>query len=233
MTTVLRITKTTGPSKRVQELPVCISECAYVSSLFWLKTGFDLLKQHAAFERDYLLPKLNDEWSGFRRIMALYGDISAYSAKVRRKAVRPGTDIAVIHPLLAPLLTEHSERATIPMGLALLQTPKDERDMLGRWKPDGSDTYIRMYNGVVNRLQHRFATAVKKDDHDRTKILDERDVVESVMSWIAERCDTIDSEAVDRILAHLEESMKSAPGHRLSSGNDQAGSHMSCTWGFL
>ena len=102
MTTIFRITKTTGPSKRVQELPVCISECAYVSSPFWLKTGFDLIKQHASFERDYLLPKLKDEWSGLRRIMALYGDISAYSAKVRRKAVRPGTDIGVIHPLLAP-----------------------------------------------------------------------------------------------------------------------------------
>ena len=53
MTTALRITKTTGPSKRVQELPVCISECAYISNPFWLKTGFDLIKQHASFERDY------------------------------------------------------------------------------------------------------------------------------------------------------------------------------------
>ena len=70
MTTILRTTKTSGPSKRVQELPVCVSEHAFVSNPFWLKTGFDLFKKHAPFERDYLLPKLNDEWSAFRKVMA-------------------------------------------------------------------------------------------------------------------------------------------------------------------
>ena len=52
------------------------SEHAFVSNPFWLKTGFDLFKKHAPFERDYLLPKLNDEWSAFRKVMASYNDIS-------------------------------------------------------------------------------------------------------------------------------------------------------------
>ena len=207
MTTILRTTKTTGPTKHVQELPVCISEHAYISSPFWLKTGFDLIKQNATFERDYLLPKLNENWSGFRRIMAAYGDVSAYSAQVRRKVLRPGLDIAIIHPIMAAFWTEHSERATLPTGLALLQAPKEERDMLGRWKPDGSDTYIRMYNGVVSRLQLRFALTARRDD--RTKLLDERDVMESVMSWMLERCDSLDTEQTDRALQHLEDSVSS------------------------
>ena len=207
MTTMLRTTKTTGPTKRVQELPVCISEHAYISSPFWLKTGFDLIKQNATFERDYLVPKLNENWSGFRRIMAAYGDISAYSAQVRRKLVRPGLDIAVIHPVMSAFWTEHSERATLPTGLALLQAPKEERDMLGRWKPDGSDTYVRMYNGVVSRLQLKFAQAARKDD--RTKLLDERDVMESVMSWLLERCDSLDEDQADMVLKHLEDSLNS------------------------
>ena len=209
MTTMLRTTKTTGPTKRVQELPVCISEHAYISSPFWLKTGFDLIKQHATFERDYLVPKLNDNWSGFRRIMAVYGDITAYSAQVRRKLVRPGLDIAVIHPVMSAFWTEHSERATLPTGLALLQAPKEERDMLGRWKPDGSDTYVRMYNGVVSRLQLKFAQVARKDD--RTKLLDERDVMESVMSWLLERCDGLNEEQTDRVLKHLEDSEQPGP----------------------
>eukprot|EP00435_Cladocopium_sp_Y103_P007225 s1212_g2.t1 len=207
LTTILRVTRTSGPTKRVQELPVCISENAYISSPFWLKTGFDLMKQHASFDRDYLLPKLNEGWSGFRRIMAVYGDISAYSAKVRRRLVRPGTDAPIIHPLLAAFWTEHSERATLPTGLALLQAPKEERDMLGRWKPDGSDTYIRMYNGVISRLQLKFARAAKLED--RTKMLDERDVVESAMSWIAERCEVPEGDDLDRIVEHLEDSLAS------------------------
>ena len=207
MTTILRITKTTGPSKRVQELPVCVSEHAFISSPFWLKTGFDLIKQHASFDRDYLLPKLNENWSGFRRIMALYGDISAYSAQVRRKAVRPGTEVALIHPVISAFWTEHSERATLPTGLALLQAPREERDMLGRWKPDGSDTYVRMYNGVISRLQQKFAAAAKKPE--RTKILDERDIMESVISWLAERCEGLDSDQTDRVVQHLEDSLSS------------------------
>eukprot|EP00435_Cladocopium_sp_Y103_P048249 s2858_g14.t1 len=207
MTTILRTTKTTGATKRVQELPLCVAEHAYISSPFWLKTGFDLLRQHAKFDRDYLLPKLNEEWTGFRRVMAAYGDISSYSARVRRKLVRPGTEMAVIYPELSAFWTEHSERATLPTGLALLQTPKDERDMLGRWKPDGSDTYVRMYNGIISRLQMKFALTARKDD--RSRLLDERDVVESAMSWISERCGEMDSELVDRILFHLEDSLTS------------------------
>lgn len=206
MTTILRTTKTSGPSKRVQELPVCVSEHAFVSNPFWLKTGFDLFKKHAPFGRDYLLPKLNDEWSAFRKVMASYNDISAYSSRVRRRLKRPGEDDCIIHPVLAAFWTEHSERATVPTGLALLRAQKEERDMLGRWKPDGSDTYIRMYNGVIARLQQQFAKSAR--GAERHKELDERDI-ESAMSWLSERCENLPEEGVDRILQHFEESLAS------------------------
>ena len=52
LTAILRVTKTTGPTKRVQELPLCISEFPYIPSPFWLKTGFDLLREGADFRRD-------------------------------------------------------------------------------------------------------------------------------------------------------------------------------------
>ena len=81
--------------------------------------------------------------------------------------------------------------------------------MLGRWKPDGSDTYVRMYNGVVSRLQLKFAQVARKDD--RTKLLDERDVMESVMSWLLERCDGLNEEQTDRVLKHLEDSEQPGP----------------------
>ena len=208
MTTVLRTTKTTGPTKRVRELPVCISEHAYISKQCWLKTGFDLLKNHADFDRDYLLPKLNSNWTGFRKVMATYNDISSYSAYLRRKVMRPGQEELVIHPTLAAFWTEHSERATLPTGLALLRAPKEERDMLGRWKPDGSDTYLRMYNGVVSRLQLQFAKIARTNE--RFSSLDERDILESAMSWITDRCEPLSDERVRMILEHLEKSMKGA-----------------------
>lgn len=209
MTTTLRTTKTTGPTKRVRELPVCISEHAYISSPFWLKTGFDLIKSEAAFDRDYLLPKLNNNWTGFRRVMACYNDISSYSACLRRTVSRVGSMEPFAHPVLSAFWTEHSERATLPTGLGLLRTPKEERDMLGRWKPDGSDTYQRMYNGVVSRLQLQFGNAARRKD--RTTVLDERDIVESAMSWVTDRCEQISDENVQKVLKHLQESLKWPP----------------------
>eukprot|EP00435_Cladocopium_sp_Y103_P053932 s1116_g17.t1 len=96
-------------------------------------------------------------------------------------------------------------KATVPTGLALLRVSRDERDMLGRWKPEGSDTYIRMYNGVVSRLQHQFAVAVRSPN--RTGLLDERDVVESAHSWLVERCEQLPEAQLMAVLAHLEESL--------------------------
>ena len=127
MTTILRTTKTTGPTKRVQELPVCVSEHSFVVSPFWLKTGFDLFKEHASFERDYLLPKLNKEWSGFRRVMATYNDISSYSAVVRKAAKRPGTQEPLIDPLLAGYLVsgQNTQRGQhCLLGLLCLGWPR-------------------------------------------------------------------------------------------------------------
>ena len=57
LTTVLRRTKTSGPSRPTKELPVAISEHAYFLRTTWLRVGFDLLRTHANYKRDYLLPR--------------------------------------------------------------------------------------------------------------------------------------------------------------------------------
>ena len=38
---------------------------------------------------------------------------------------------------------------------------KDERDMLGRWKPEGSDQYVRTYNMAVSKMQQKMAEVIK------------------------------------------------------------------------
>ena len=61
MTTTLRITQTSGAGKRVQEMPVCISELAFVWDSDWHNKDFSFKTIHASFERDYLLPKLTED----------------------------------------------------------------------------------------------------------------------------------------------------------------------------
>eukprot|EP00439_Symbiodinium_sp_Y106_P024791 s11090_g3.t1 len=53
--------------------------------------------------------------------------------------------------------TERSERSVLPTGLSLVEVPPQDKDLLGRWKPEGSDTYARTFAGRVARLQALFA----------------------------------------------------------------------------
>eukprot|EP00439_Symbiodinium_sp_Y106_P058225 s6478_g8.t1 len=47
--------------------------------------------------------------------------------------------------------TEHSERSVLSTGLSLMEVPPQDKDLLGRWKPEGSDTYARTFAGRVAR----------------------------------------------------------------------------------
>ena len=134
--------------------------------------------------------------------MATYHDMCAYSAALRRLVRLPRGGAKLLPVSLSGFWTEHSERATIPTGLAILGHPKPERDMLGRWKPEGSDTYIRSYAGVMSRLQRSFAKTLRLED--RSLLLDEHDIIESAQAWIHERVEQPEGEQiVEATLEHL------------------------------
>ena len=84
LSTVLRQTKTSGPTKQAKELPVCVREKAFFARPAWLKVGFELLKSYVCYPRDYLIPKLksNGELS---RSMASYGDAMEATAGILAK----------------------------------------------------------------------------------------------------------------------------------------------------
>ena len=81
--------------------------------------------------------------------------------------------------------TEHSERSVLPTGLWLMEVPLQDKDLLGRWKPEGSDTYARTFAGRVARLQALFAKVARgADRYDR---LDEREIAADLVPWLMER----------------------------------------------
>ena len=177
LSTILRKTKTSGPNRRVKELPVCVSERAFFLDSRWLGWGFDSLKRLAAFDRDYLIPQLDPAGDRFVRKMADYGHAVGYTAGV---LARVGCDSGFIG-----FWTEHSERSVLPTGFAMLDNDKAERDLLGRWKPEGSDVYARTFNGRVAKLQRQFAEAARQDDH--YEILDEREVPVQLGEFLSDR----------------------------------------------
>ena len=207
MTTTLRITKTSGPGKRIQEMPVCISEYAFVWDPDWLQQGFHLLKTHASFERDYLLPKLTEDWGGFQRKYATYQDVTSYSCCLRKRLTSYYDFHAVLPEDLSSFWTEHSERATLPTALAMLGVENKKRDLVGRWKPEASDIYVRSYNGLVAQLQNMFSKALRKPE--RFRILDEIDVAESADAWLRNRKTEIAESERNDIIQTLMRSMDS------------------------
>ena len=206
MTTTLRVTKTSGPGKRIQKMPVCISEHAYIWDATWLKAGFDLLKNEADFDRDYLIPQLDSDWNSFRKKAASYNDMSVYACGLRRALRSNITFEELISDDLASFWTEHSERATLPTGLAMIGVVKTDRDLVGRWKPDASDSYVRSYNGLVAKLQNKFANTCRRED--RSKLLDEIDVLESAQAWLKARKVEISAGERQEIVSRLEDTLK-------------------------
>ena len=58
---ILYETKTSGPERRQVELPIAITEDSWICNRDWLGVGWRLLRDNAAFERDFLLPALGDD----------------------------------------------------------------------------------------------------------------------------------------------------------------------------
>ena len=123
----------TDPTKRVKELPVCVSEQAFYEDSRWLETGFELLKRLANYKRDYLLPRLRDDMAGFDKKMAGYDDAMVATAALLARLQPPG--------VVSGFWTEHSESSVLPTALSMIGVQASQKDLLGRWKPEGCGSY--------------------------------------------------------------------------------------------
>ena len=114
---------------------MCVSEKAYFAKPTWIKTGFDLLQFHVRYKRDYPRRKGN---GALDNRMASYADAMVATAELLSAMQLP--------QVTQGYWTEHSERAVIPTGLSVLEAPPSHKNILGRWKVEGSDTYARFFS---------------------------------------------------------------------------------------
>ena len=97
----------------------------------WLREGFNLLKEHANYKRDYLMPRLKSD-GGLEPKPACYADAMVATA-------------GLLGILGLPL--ELQGYWTEPTALSLMDVPPQDKDLLGRWLPEGSDVYARGGDG--------------------------------------------------------------------------------------
>ena len=153
-----------------------------------MEEGFELWKKLAPFERDYFLPRGDATWESALQRPASYADAAAAGRALLGVLRIPGGDPESDRALPKECLdfwTEHSERATLPSALAALGVPKIRRDPLGRWSPDGADTYTRTIRAVATRLQAQVAAVIRSGRGFED--FDEGDLAVELEEWLSRR----------------------------------------------
>ena len=192
LVTTLMSTKTTGPGKRVQQLPVAVSEEAQILPLNWLATFVELLQTHMPRDRDFLLDYPSPDFRGTRDRRLNHSQAAAITRTLMGELKVPKlgdegwveSDVRAVPEELTDLFGEHSGRAVLPSMSIYIEGDKSKRDCLGRWKPSASDDYVRTYRSVVAALQIRVAKHVQRGHHEMCQ---EHDVVDRASRHLRER----------------------------------------------
>ena len=175
--------KTTGAGKRVRELPIFIAKEAYVLHDDWLAVGFDLVKLQMPRDRTYVFPEGCFYGTRYGTSHVTYAEAVAGSSKAL--SLLEGYHGRLIPSGWERFWSEHSERATLPSGLAALGVEKANRDLLGRWCPEGSDVYVRTYNTIVRKMQRKLVAVLRGET--AYEELDEGAILEELKVWLHEK----------------------------------------------
>ena len=147
-------TKTSGPGKKMEVLPIFVSQEAYLVKP-WLQVGLELFwqKSELASERDFFLPLPDASLKAATNIRALYSDSAAFSQGLWASLAISDSTALLPHGA-GGFSTKHSDRAGLDSWAAALGAGKTERNFLGRWKAKGvTDTYVRTALRVIENLQ--------------------------------------------------------------------------------
>lgn len=201
--TDLMSSKTSGPGKRVKQLPVAISIHAELLDVQWLTTFLELVAAHLPADTDYLLDQCTSDFRRSTGIMLTYAQSSAISGLVLQEltvpAMREGgwvsTDVLIFPPELVGLASEHSGRAVVPSAAIIVEDDKSKRDMAGRWRPTASDDYSRTHRVVVTNIQQKVVAAFKQATG--APKVPEGDIVERARRYLCERKGFAEERAVE------------------------------------
>ena len=149
----------------------------------WLSIGFELVKLQMPRHRVYAFPEGCFYGTRYGTSHVTYAEAVAGSS--RTMAMLEGYDGNLIPSGWERFWSEHSERATLPSGLAALGVEKSDRDYLGRWCPEGSDVYVRTYNAIVKKMQKKLVAILRGET--AYEDLDEGSILEELKLWLTEK----------------------------------------------
>jgi len=160
---VLSRTKTTGPGKRVDLLPLVVGFDAYLACPSWLVAGWELWQRTAPFVRDHFLVKPAPSLDAMQPVELTYEQASRLSRAVLSGLPREDDVMQAIGDPIVGLFTQHSARCWLASLAALVKVPEADLSFLGRWSPTTAKGYVRTATEVVMRVQATVARRVRHD----------------------------------------------------------------------
>ena len=132
LTGVLSRTKTSGPGKAHEVLPIFVSDGAYLVHP-WVRVGVELWKTTGlSNERNSFLPLPDPTLSRATKRRALYSDSAAFSQALLGSVEVPELGSALLPNEAGRSCFEHSDRAGTDSWATALGIPETERNFLGR-----------------------------------------------------------------------------------------------------
>ena len=174
--------KTIGEDKAVQSRPLIIDAECYLHSRSWISTGWDILKETAGYERDYLLPSPSTNYHGVTGTELKYPIAHAMLGRVLASLTLDGTRLFPFQ--VQHYWTPHSCRAFLPSATMILDFPKPQRDFLGGWNPQASDRYARTARRTITVMQKAVVRAIHSR---RIDPLSEQDLSEHFEQFLNEQ----------------------------------------------
>jgi len=160
---VLTRTKTTGPGKRVSELPLVVGFESYLREPTWLSAGWELWKSKAPYVRDYFLVKPAASLDATQPVELSYEQSSRLSRAVLAGLPRESDVLQALGEPVVGLFTQHSARCWLTSLAALMQVPEADLAFLGRWAPSSAKGYVRTATEVVLKVQTAVAFRLRAE----------------------------------------------------------------------
>jgi hypothetical protein len=190
--------KTTGPGRRVEELPVWIGSGAWLATPEWLGL-FKKLVDNYASERKFLMPRPKaDLEQAYLESKVEYAQAAGMSMALMEELMMPDWKLdrgrwgphqytkLILVPDMVVFWSQHSARNFLISSSVSQGFSKDERRMAARHKPEASEEYVRTQRQITERMQDRVAEAMRAG-YQQEDAFDEEEVYQEIAEFLASR----------------------------------------------
>eukprot|EP00439_Symbiodinium_sp_Y106_P079138 s1678_g17.t2 len=210
---ILGRTKTSGPGRKMGELPIFVHRRASFSGVDWLSEGLGLfLESTATLPSDFFLGKPQKGGNGVtsRHLSNVDFNSCLKAVLIELPAVRRRGEEgweAIPNSCLVPealvgFWSGHSARHNLVSWAGAMRVPQEQRNYLGRWQTGrgSSDAYMITSRQVVLEVQEKVLKGISNGGDLGTDIFVETELVEAVIDFAKARGDSSRIKLMHRIM---------------------------------